>query len=151
MKAYLVTSGSYSDYGVAEVFLNKDEADNYCFVNNVDSWNDYRVEEYEINEGHYDTSEVITKQQFVYYNGKIVEPFGFKEDMSCPEYKGVRPVLRRYLDKNYEYHYGSLINSFMVTIEYKGKKDKDVLHKIVQDKVAEYKYWYLENIEENTK
>lgn len=62
-KAYLVSSGSYSDYQINEVFLDKAAAEKCCAVHNTNKgkYNDpYYVEEYDINDGSgIDTSEQV--------------------------------------------------------------------------------------------
>lgn len=49
MKVYIVTSGTYSDYGIAEVFTDETQARLYCATHNNNNYYyfDYRVEEYE--------------------------------------------------------------------------------------------------------
>jgi len=46
MKVYIVTSGSYSDYGIHEVFSTEDEAKKY--IDAVGTDDDWEVEEYEV-------------------------------------------------------------------------------------------------------
>ena len=53
-KAYLVTSGEYSDYQVHQVFLDKKLAEKYCAVRNTSKSryaDPYVIEEFEINDG----------------------------------------------------------------------------------------------------
>lgn len=58
---YIVTSGSYSDYGIDEVFTNKEKAEDYVRLKNNDSsmWDDYRVETYLVDGVSFDTTKII--------------------------------------------------------------------------------------------
>lgn len=51
MKVYIVTAGSYSDYGIEAAFTDKAKAEFYCAENNrgirTPYW-DYHIEEYEV-------------------------------------------------------------------------------------------------------
>ncbi len=48
---YVVTSGDYSDYGIQRVFLDADEANRYCEVENTSRlWSKADVEEYIVSE-----------------------------------------------------------------------------------------------------
>lgn len=47
MKIYIVTSGSYSDYHIDEVFTDPEQAYLYCAARNTASCGDYEVEEYD--------------------------------------------------------------------------------------------------------
>lgn len=47
-KVYIVTSGSYSDYGINRVFKDKRKAEVWCAEKNTEyEWEEYRIEEYE--------------------------------------------------------------------------------------------------------
>lgn len=58
---YIVTSGSYSDYGIDEVFTNKEKAEDYVRLKNNDSsmWGGYRVETYLVDEVSFNTTKII--------------------------------------------------------------------------------------------
>lgn len=58
MKVYIVTSGTYSDYGIERVFLDKEKAEKYA---EMMSSHDYRVEEYET-----DDDKQIDEIRYVY-------------------------------------------------------------------------------------
>ena len=47
-KVYIVTSGTYSDYAIEEVFDNREDAEKYICLHDNDSYLDMRVEEYDI-------------------------------------------------------------------------------------------------------
>lgn len=50
MKIYVVTSGTYSEYGIDSVFIDKHKAEIYCALCNKDmvgNYGSYQVEEYE--------------------------------------------------------------------------------------------------------
>lgn len=49
MKVYIVTTGSYSSYGISQVFQNKADAEQYAATFSGSS--DAEVEEYELREG----------------------------------------------------------------------------------------------------
>ena len=46
MKVYIVTSGSYSDYHIDEVFTDREQAYLYCAARNTAESGYYEVEEY---------------------------------------------------------------------------------------------------------
>lgn len=47
-KVYIVTSGSYSDYGINRVFKDKRKAEIWCAEKNTEyEWQEYEIEEYE--------------------------------------------------------------------------------------------------------
>lgn len=48
-KVYIVVSGEYSDYGINAVFNNLKSAELYCALHNVDTCDNYRIEEYSVN------------------------------------------------------------------------------------------------------
>ena len=58
MKVYIVTSGTYSYYGIERVFLDKEKAEKYA---EMMSSHDYRVEEYET-----DDDKQIDEIRYVY-------------------------------------------------------------------------------------
>ena len=48
---YIITSGEYSDYGINSVWSSKDKAEEICKLLNAGKmWNDFRVEEYPVDE-----------------------------------------------------------------------------------------------------
>jgi hypothetical protein len=49
MKVYVITSGSYSDYGIDKVFLDKEKAEKYVELSK-DKWDEPRIEIYETDE-----------------------------------------------------------------------------------------------------
>lgn len=55
MKVYVITSGSYSDYGIDKVFLDKEKAERYVELSK-DKWDEPRIEVYETDEN--DNSDV---------------------------------------------------------------------------------------------
>lgn len=50
MKAYIVTSGEYSDYSIDAVYMDRESAEAYLMAHYKDSWGGMRVEEYEVGE-----------------------------------------------------------------------------------------------------
>lgn len=47
MKVYIVTYGSYSDYGIDAVFLDREKAAFYCDVHNKGHYDEHRIEEWD--------------------------------------------------------------------------------------------------------
>lgn len=47
-KVYIVTSGEYSDYGIDEVFDNREDAEKYVCLHKRNILDDFRIEEYDI-------------------------------------------------------------------------------------------------------
>ena len=47
-KVYIVTSGEYSDYGIDEVFDNREDAEKYVCLHKKYSYWDLHIEEYDI-------------------------------------------------------------------------------------------------------
>lgn len=47
-KVYIVTSGEYSDYGIDEVFDNREDAEKYVCLHKRNILDDLRIEEYDI-------------------------------------------------------------------------------------------------------
>ena len=78
MKIYIVTSGSYSDYGIEKVFIDKQKAEEYAEW--LEDSND--VEEYETDDDvSFEKLHNIHVQMKVYDNGK--------EDLSYRVYKTI--------------------------------------------------------------
>lgn len=62
MIIYVVTSGSYSDYGIDKVFLSKEKAESYAaYMNGADSYEDYRVETYETEDEKFKIQPIYVK------------------------------------------------------------------------------------------
>ena len=47
---YVVTQGNYSDYSIVGVFSSKEEAQRVVELENNNSWDDAKIEEYELND-----------------------------------------------------------------------------------------------------
>lgn len=48
MKIYVVTQGSYSDYHIEQVFLEREKAELYCKLHDTDMWGDHpEIEEFD--------------------------------------------------------------------------------------------------------
>ena len=67
MKVYVVTEGRYSDYGIVQVFLNKEKAENYVKYNRGD-WNDMQVEEYDTYDDNWQMAEDTYYEITAYVN-----------------------------------------------------------------------------------
>lgn len=64
-KVYVVTSGSYSDYGIDKIFLNKEKAEGYHELIKRTHWDVNDIEEYDLSD-----DEVFTPYyyiEFIYY------------------------------------------------------------------------------------
>lgn len=80
MIVYIVTDGSYSDYGIDKVFLSKEKAEHYVkYMNGAKhSYRDYRVETYETEDEKYKMQPLYTKVEmsFMYridaFNNHVV-------------------------------------------------------------------------------
>lgn len=128
-KVYVVTAGVYSDYGIDEVFDNREDAEKYiCLHNNDDYWN-MRIEEYDI----YKNAEL--KNVKVYYGvsfimrGNGINSFDIVYD-SKPIETNINGSKHNY-SKSY---YGTLPLSNRNIFE-----DEDIVKKIVYDAVAKFK------------
>lgn len=68
MKVYIVTAGEYSDYGIQKVFLDQDKAEKYAkYRNGYNSWDDYRVEEYDT----FDDEYAVIEKEPTYHRFRI--------------------------------------------------------------------------------
>jgi hypothetical protein len=128
-KVYIVTSGTYSDYAIEEVFDNREDAERYICLHDNDSYLDMRVEEYDIYKNaelknvkvHYGIYFIMRENGInffdIVYDNKPIETNinRFKHNYS-KSYDGTLPLSNR--------------NIF---------KDKDVVKKIVYDAVAKFK------------
>lgn len=71
MKIYIVTAGSYEDYGIEAVFTDKAKAEYYCAKNNREvnglSWPyrnwEYHIEEYYVSDKSIDLDNVDTEDK----------------------------------------------------------------------------------------
>ena len=80
-KIYLVTAGDYSSYHVEAVFSEKRGAELFAATkNDSDDWEEYRIEEYELDPAKFDGS---VKTQYLYtidsYD-KLTKPCIFTEE-----------------------------------------------------------------------
>ena len=146
MKVYIVTSGSYSDYGIHKVFLDKAKAKHYTKCH--DFWGDEpNIEEYDT----YDDNIDITD------NGYIEATISWDINLNDFSYTQTycnteKNEIKEDVDKNYWYI--SVVNSYMITlnIERWYKRDnlteeqaKVKVEKIMQDLYAKLKYAVAEN------
>jgi hypothetical protein len=128
-KVYIVTSGTYSDYAIEEVFDNREDAEKYICLHDNDSYLDMRVEEYDIYKNaelknvkvHYGIYFIMRENginffDIVYDNKPIETNINRSKHNYSKSYDGTLPLSNR--------------NIF---------KDKDVVKKIVYDAVAKFK------------
>ena len=149
-KAYLVSSGTYSDYEIAEVFLDKAAAEKYCAIHNTeDKYGDpYYVEEYDINDGSkIDTSEQVlwyyhTRANVIMYGSRAGElekdvNFNFKAwhaSKTVLSGDGRRPNTWQIVEKRYK----DAVSGYDINI-YLDHEDDDLASKIAQDRWNEFK------------
>lgn len=78
MKVYVVTGGEYSDYHIAAVFIDKEEAEKQCAVLNSyyfrefdDFWNlSYKIQEYDTDENQVEITHEIKRVFYMSVNVK---------------------------------------------------------------------------------
>ena len=127
-KVYIVTSGTYSDYAIEEVFDNREDAERYICLHENDSYLDMSVEEYDIYKNaelknvkvHYGIYFIMRENginffDIVYDNKPIETNINRSKHNYSKSYDGTLPLSNR--------------NIF---------KDKDVVKKIVYDAVAKF-------------
>lgn len=128
-KVYIVTSGTYSDYAIEEVFDNREDAERYICLHENDSYLDMSVEEYDIYKNaelknvkvHYGIYFIMRENginffDIVYDNKPIEININRSKHNYSKSYDGTLPLSNR--------------NIF---------KDKDVVKKIIYDAVAKFK------------
>lgn len=94
MKVYIVTSGSYSDYGIHEVFSTEEEAKKY--IDAVGTDDDWEVEEYEVDPTDWKDSRGIYCIYIDRMSGKVsvghrydeTESFADHNKVDCFQYGG---------------------------------------------------------------
>lgn len=127
-KVYIVTSGTYSNYAIEEVFDNREDAERYICLHDNDGCLDMRVEEYDIYKNaelknvkvHYGIYFIMRENgikffDIVYDNKPIKTNINRSKHNYLKSYDGTLPLSNR--------------NIF---------KDKDVVKKIVYDAVAKF-------------
>ena len=128
-KVYIVTSGTYSDYAIEEVFDNREDAEKYICLHDNDSYLDMRVEEYDI----YKNAEL--KNVKVYYGIYfIMSENGINFFDIVYDNKPIEVNIEEYNCFDQKECYGTLPLSNRNIF-----KDKDVVEKIVYDAVAKFK------------
>lgn len=158
MIAYVVVSGSYSDFGISAIFSTKELADDFVDrMNFVDSYyGDYRIQEWEMDKI---PTEIPTNDLCV-YNGEVVRlddlntQFAYEgycafcyfncyiEDSKSRVLEITKEDYLEYLlDNNWED--GIDINTVQFPIycvrDVKYNKDKSVMYKAVYDEIAKFK------------
>ena len=129
MKVYIATSGTYSDYHIDAVFLDKAQAENYCALHKLE---DADIEEYDTDEHVIECPKTVFKKWTVLFkNGEFetVRFDGYTFDntmLKIDEHEGFevwQSVLRGY-------------------VRFTTSKDKDYKQakKIAFDLYAQFKY-----------
>lgn len=158
MIAYVVVSGSYSDFGISAIFSTKELADDFVDrMNFVDSYyEDYHIQEWEMDK----ISTEIPTNDLCLYNGEVVK----LDDLSKEFNEGyVAYCLFSDLRENFKFHVLEItkenylnglldnnwgqdevdINKIQFPIycvqDVKYNKDKSVMYKTVYDEIAKYK------------
>lgn len=130
-KAYVVTSGWYSDYGIEKVFLDKFKADRYCEIRRG-SGDDYRVEEFNLSDEDLMVEVEVIRLDFSFKDLQILN-----EEKYVEIYSEFYPYTS--LTYNYSYNYyadiipkGIILERTIKTNEtYEEAKER--LFKIAQD------------------
>lgn len=157
MIAYVVVSGSYSDFGISAIFSTKELADDFVDrMNFVDSYGDYRIQEWEMDK----IPTEIPTNDLCLYNGEIV-----KLDDLCKEFnegyvayclfgdlrenaksRVLEITKEDYLNCLLDNNWGQDevdINKIQFPIycvqDVKYNKDKSVMEKTIYDEIAKYK------------
>lgn len=128
-KVYIVTSGTYSDYAIEEVFDNREDAEKYICLHDNESYLDMRVEEYDIYKNaelknvkvHYGIYFIMRENRINFF------------DIVCDN-KPIETNINRSKHNYSKSYYGTLPLSNRNIF-----KDKDVVKKIVYDAVAKFK------------
>jgi len=93
-KVYLVSCGEYSDYGIAEVFLDRDLAEKYCSIHNTSAQandcDDYCIEEYKINTNPIEQLPPEGKVGYTVYMTKDGEFSYWRNDISFIKYNEIK-------------------------------------------------------------
>ena len=128
-KVYIVTAGTYSDYGIQKVFDSLDKAQNYCMVHEDFVWGSMHIEVYKINDGLTKDNLFVAK---VDDEGKVLEKERKKEVYSMSGY---------YYKSDKEIH-------FVKGVSY---KDYDHAIKSARDNLTKLKYRLEIDLKEDDK
>lgn len=150
MKIYIVTSGSYSDYGINCVFSTKEKADEYVKMKNLsDRWEDYNVEEYDVDKP-YEMEAIdfyyVPKTNIVYSANEFAHRYGrclYKTYNSFISFSEVQEEWKDRYFGVHDYEQLDLIETelsegvFLVKVSY--SPDINIIKKVVYDQVAKMK------------
>ena len=135
MTVYIVTEGDYSDYHIEEVFSTIEAAEKYIEIHNH-RWDDYCIEEYEVDNVTIESMiEVEAKTPYYYIfqfnkDGKLISDDRFA-GISCEAPDDIwAEGIWRLQDKN--------PISWIYVRVYENGKTYDQCLKIAQDKRAQY-------------
>lgn len=150
MKVYVVTQGSYSDYHIEQVFLEREKAELYCKIHNTSTWNPLFVEEFDTYDEHMDSE--VKGLEYAYYF--TVNKDGSTGYFSCEKLsEGDRIRIRcdewelpGKLKFEYQWNWPKNDNliglrAVIITKEINHEKAR----KIVEDYLAEYNYLCVES------
>ncbi len=141
MTIYAVTSGSYSDYGIEQVFLTREKA--LAFIKAREAkykWGNYRIEVYETYDDSIETADGFLDNVYVtctviydVENGGnwYVEP-------SCQYISYDDQILFSKINEFYDRHGGKLLR-IKVELTVKPQLTDDQIIKIAQDEYAKWK------------
>lgn len=128
-KVYIVTSGEYSDYGIDEVFDNREDAEKYVCLHKRNILDDLRIEEYDIcKNAELDNVKVYYGIDF------IVRDNGINYFEIIYDYKPIEVNIEEYNCFGQKECYGTLPLSNRNVFN-----DKDAVEKFVYDAVAKFK------------
>ena len=139
MKIYIITSGSYSDYGIRRVFTDLEKAEKYASLCDTDGgYNEARIEEYETEESDFQAITYVDIDYKVNDNG---EEYTFKINKT-------NTLDDKESDINDTYYYGwdynnekvILIKRVINNLNYDEQFLKDKYLKVCHDLFAQIKY-----------
>ena len=128
-KVYIVTSGEYSDYGIDEVFDNREDAEKYVCLNRRNDYYDLRIQEYKV----YKNAK-LDKVKVYYGIDFIVRDNGINYFKIIYDYKPIEVNIEEYNCFGQKECYGTLPLSNRNVFN-----DKDAVEKFVYDVVAKFK------------
>jgi hypothetical protein len=128
MKVYIVTSGSYSDYTIQEVFTNKKQAEIYCAVSN---YQDMHIETWECDAVHFETDEEPLRLWSMPFSLYARE----RNENVCD--CGLTMKEKRSVELGR--------NSYIAYITTEKECEEEKAKKIMRDYISEWKYnWFIE-------
>lgn len=150
MIIYVVTEGSYSDYGIDKVFLSKEKAEHYVkYMNGKYSYGDYRVETYETADEKYKIQPLYAKikMDFMYridaFNNHVVYVTDFRVSAESAEEKEEPSTTFEVVENGMNY---TLIRTYVQGEDYDENSCLEKVKKIGFDLAAEITFLRSEGL-----